>query len=292
VLDGCPLKPTAIAASGPWLHTAVFNGAVQPTGVLYSRSADGGKSFGEAVKLHPEATVSDAPALAASGDHAFAFWHAKVGTGERRVYGRILSGGGTRLGPVFGVGAGQGASSLPAAASSEDGGALVVWQQGEQVVSARLPPPTAAAAPVATQAAAPVARLTADGFSSLLERQRGQFVVLNLWATWCVACLREIPDLVALSRELAPRGVQLLAVSMDEPSELARVETFRQRVFPEFSSWLRAEPDMDTLVSRIDPAWNELLPTTYLIGRDGQVLKRLQGKKSLEDFRGEIAALL
>ncbi|MFM7065960.1 MAG: redoxin domain-containing protein [Gammaproteobacteria bacterium] len=295
VLDGCPLKPTAIAAAGALVHTAVFNGAVQPSGVLYSRSAEGGRSFGEGVKLHPEATVSDAPALAASGDHAFAFWHAKVGAGERRVYGRLLTAGGAHLGPVFAVGAGRGASSLPAAATLEGGGAVVVWQQGEQVMSARLPPPASPAsstASVAPAAVTPIAPLTAEGFSSLLARQRGQFVVLNLWATWCVPCLKEIPDLVTLSREFAPRGVRLVAVAMDEPTDLARVEEFRQRVFPDFSSWLRAEPEMDTLVSRIDPAWNELLPTTYLIGRDGQVLKRLQGKKSLEDFRGEIVALL
>jgi thiol-disulfide isomerase/thioredoxin len=288
ILDGCPLKPTALAASGPLLHTAVFNGATQPTGILYSLSADGGKTFGEAVKLHPEATVSDAPTLAASGDHVFAFWHAKLGSGERRVYGRVLTAGATAPGPVFAVGAANGASTLPSATPLPDGGAVVVWQQGEQVVSARLPTPSSASA----SAPAPVARLTADQFSSLLERQRGQLVVLNLWATWCVSCLKEIPDLVALTRELAPLGVRLLAVSMDEPEELANVEAFRRKAFPDFSTWLRAEPAMDTLVSRIDPAWNELLPTTYLIGRDGRVVKRLQGRKTLADFRSEIAALL
>ena len=52
------------------------------------------------------------------------------------------------------------------------------------------------------------------------------------------------------------------------------------------------EPDMDTVVSVVDPAWNEILPTTYLIGRDGQVARRIQGRKSLEEFRALVLELL
>jgi glutathione peroxidase-family protein len=49
---------------------------------------------------------------------------------------------------------------------------------------------------------------------------------------------------------------------------------------------------MDTLVSVVDPAWNEILPTSYLIGRDGKVLKKIQGKKTREEFRALVEAAL
>lgn len=133
---------------------------------------------------------------------------------------------------------------------------------------------------------------TAEEFAAALAAQKGKVVVLNLWATWCTPCLKEIPDLMQLQREFAARGVRLIAVGMDDPGEHERVDGFRQKFFPEFASYLRNEPEMDTLVSKVDPAWNELLPTTYLIGRDGKVVKRIQGKKSLEDFRAEVDALL
>jgi len=133
---------------------------------------------------------------------------------------------------------------------------------------------------------------TAQEFAQVLAAERGKVVVLNLWATWCTPCLKEIPDLVELERELAARGVKLVAVGMDAPEERDRVEAFRKEHFPEFRSYLRNELEMDTLVSVVDPAWNELLPTTYLIDRDGKVAKRIQGKRSLEAFRTEVAALL
>jgi thiol-disulfide isomerase/thioredoxin len=117
--------------------------------------------------------------------------------------------------------------------------------------------------------------------------------VLNLWATWCVPCLREIPDLVALEQEFAARGVTLLGLSMDDPGALeGQVEPFRRKNFPAFRTWLRSEPDMDALVSVVDPAWNEILPTTYLIGRDGKVAKKIQGKRTMEQFRELILEVL
>ena len=141
-------------------------------------------------------------------------------------------------------------------------------------------------------AEAGVRMATAQEFVQVLAAEQGKVVVLNLWATWCTPCLKEIPDLVELERELAARGVKLVAVGMDAPEERDRVEAFRKEHFPEFRSYLRNELEMDTLVSVVDPAWNELLPTTYLIDRDGKVAKRIQGKRSLEAFRTEVAALL
>lgn len=50
---------------------------------------------------------------------------------------------------------------------------------------------------------------------------RGCVVLLNLWATWCVPCRQEMPALDALSRDLAPRGLVVLAVNHMESSEVA-----------------------------------------------------------------------
>jgi thiol-disulfide isomerase/thioredoxin len=141
--------------------------------------------------------------------------------------------------------------------------------------------------------APPTRLIKAPQLRTLLAAQRGKVVVVNVWGTWCVPCLREIPDLVALEQELAPRGLALVGLGMDEPAMLAsQVEPFRLKYFPAFRTWLRDEPDMDALVSVLDPAWNEILPTTYLVGRDGAVVRRVQGRKSLEEFRALVEPLL
>jgi thiol-disulfide isomerase/thioredoxin len=160
------------------------------------------------------------------------------------------------------------------------------------IATAGANPAIAAVGGAATNAAqsgpaAPATELIdAAGLRKLLAAQSGKIVVLNLWATWCVPCLREIPDLVTVARESASRGVVLIGLSMDEPSALAgQVEPFRRSRFPAFRTWLRSTDDMDPLVSVVDTAWNEILPTTYIIGRDGKVATKIQGKRTLEQFR-------
>ncbi len=126
---------------------------------------------------------------------------------------------------------------------------------------------------------------TPDEFARELAALRGQVVMLNVWATWCVPCLKEIPDLLKIGAELGGQGFVLLGLAIDEPGDAARVESFRQKYFATFRSLVRNSTDMDAVVSVVDPAWNEIVPTTYLIGRDGRTLTRMQGKKTLEEFR-------
>lgn len=134
--------------------------------------------------------------------------------------------------------------------------------------------------------------LSRQHFEQVLESSKGKLVMPNLWATWCVPCLKEIPELMRLEDALRDSGFTLLAVGMDDPADVARVDAFRRQHFPRFSSYLRDTSDMDSMVSVVDPAWNELLPTSYLIDRNGQVVSRMQGKKTFDEFFTAISALL
>lgn len=127
---------------------------------------------------------------------------------------------------------------------------------------------------------------SADEFRAVLKKQAGKVVVVNLWATWCVPCLREVPDLLKLESEFASRGVTLIGVAVDDPSPgAAQVEQFRKKYFPAFVTYARSGPEMDELASVIDPAWNEVVPTTYILDRTGKPVTRIQGKKTLDEFR-------
>lgn len=142
-------------------------------------------------------------------------------------------------------------------------------------------------------ASGPVTAINAGELRQLLDEQAGRLVLLNFWATWCRPCLTEIPALQALADHYADAGLVLVPVSLDEPETApVVVASFLERRFPGFRSWLSVEAEMDTIVSVVDPAWNEVLPTSYLIGRDGDVLVRLQGGKSVEEFEAAITEAL
>ena len=145
---------------------------------------------------------------------------------------------------------------------------------------------------IAAAAAAPAQLIDVAQFKALMARERGHVIILSIWATWCAPCRKEMPDLLRVEQQLAGRQVRLIGLSMDEPGQLqSLVEPFRLRFFPTLRSYLRNTPDMDSLISVIDPAWNEILPTTYLLDRNGRVALRLQGTKPYAEMRDLVLAV-
>ena len=77
-----------------------------------------------------------------------------------------------------------------------------------------------AQAGAAAPAQAPSANfITPAQLKATLASHKGRVVVLHLWATWCGPCLQELPLLAKLAREASGRGVDLLPVSLDDPTE-------------------------------------------------------------------------
>jgi thiol-disulfide isomerase/thioredoxin len=148
-------------------------------------------------------------------------------------------------------------------------------------------------AAAAVRAETPAEPVTAAELRSALDRERGRVLVVTLWATWCTPCLREIPDLLHLEAEMGLQNVRLIGIAVDDPTPGAReVEEFRRKYFPALRTFARRDGERDALASVIDPAWNEVVPTTYILDRSGKVRARIQGKKTLEEFKTAVRQVL
>ena len=131
-----------------------------------------------------------------------------------------------------------------------------------------------------------------EAFRAALAAERGAVLVLNFWASWCSPCLKEIPELVRLERDYARCGVRLLGISMDEPADRARVvQPLLAKHFPAFRTLARDSSSMDSFASIVDGAWNELMPTSYVLDREGRVVERIQGGKSYAEFEALVKPL-
>jgi hypothetical protein len=137
-IDGCPLKPAVIAVAGKRVFTAVYNGAETKPGVYLSLSRDGGRSYGQPMAVHPDASVSDAPAIAMNDRVVLVAWHGKT-DGPRRVFYRMYDLDGIALGPVQALPSGAEAAQNPVVATRSDGQFQLAWQQADQIFTAVLP---------------------------------------------------------------------------------------------------------------------------------------------------------
>jgi thiol-disulfide isomerase/thioredoxin len=64
------------------------------------------------------------------------------------------------------------------------------------------------------------------GLDALIEKQRGRVVLVDFWATWCGPCVEQLPHTIELARQLSERGLTVVTVSLDDPSESMRVSAF------------------------------------------------------------------
>ncbi len=119
-----------------------------------------------------------------------------------------------------------------------------------------------------------------NGETVRLSDWRGQVVLLNFWASWCVPCRQEMPLLQATHEAYAGDGLVVLAVNMGE--ERRRVEGFAADLAVTFPVLADEETTVGTLY-RVRGA-----PTTYFIDREGVIRQRYVGPLT----SGMLAAIL
>ena len=132
-----------------------------------------------------------------------------------------------------------------------------------------------------------------SAFQKVLEHHRGKVLLVNLWATWCIPCIQELPELVELQKRYAERGLKVLAVSLDD------LETLEERVRPFFAerapglvSYISAEEDSFDFVESLDSEWLGALPSSFFIDRQGKIRKAVSGRLTFRTFEKEILKLL
>jgi peroxiredoxin len=117
-----------------------------------------------------------------------------------------------------------------------------------------------------------------------LSKLRGKVVLLNFWATWCAPCQTEIPIFSAWQRKYAPRGLQVVGISMDDGETPVRKVVARLK--------------LDYPVAMGDVRLGRLyggvlgLPLTCLIDRNGVVRAQFQGTSDLKQIEARVKQLL
>lgn len=112
-----------------------------------------------------------------------------------------------------------------------------------------------------------------NGDTATLAAIRGQPVIVNIWATWCPPCVREMPSLQRVYDRFGDRGLEVLAVAVDDhPGERqpdGRVEGLVSRFVEEYGLTFPVALDPTGETER--RFGTEYLPTTILIDREGRV---------------------
>ena len=140
-----------------------------------------------------------------------------------------------------------------------------------------------------------VQEIDAASLTSLLERgsKNPRPLVVNFWATWCDPCREEFPDLVKLDQQYRPRGIDFIAVSLDDLADIkAEVPKFLRQMRATMPAYLLNVSDPDQVIKAVDPQWSGALPATFLYDAEGKVVFKHFGRIKPLELRAAIEKLL
>lgn len=109
-----------------------------------------------------------------------------------------------------------------------------------------------------------------------IQEYLGRPLLINFWATWCPPCRKEMGDLGALHSKLGPKGLQLIAISVDADRNLVKEYVLREKLG--FTVLVDEAQQWSATALRV-PGF----PTTYLVGADGLIREVWVGPRSWAD---------
>ena len=156
--------------------------------------------------------------------------------------------------------------------------------EGVLKIKDQTPPQPAPAANASFEPVPDVEFRTLSGKSFRLNELKGQVVLLNFWATYCIPCREEIPALNSLQHELAAKGLKIVGASLDDTAE--DVNTYQKEV---------TKFEYDVLIGTSDAKvkfQQSVLPTTYLIDRQGRIRQKIIGARDKAAWEAAVKPLL
>ena len=126
-----------------------------------------------------------------------------------------------------------------------------------------------------------------SGVPQDLKNYNGRFVVVNFWATWCVPCKEEMPDLSAIQNDYAALGVQVIGATADAEKDKSKVLKFVREVKVNFPVWMNlTNAQMESF------GVGKTLPATVIVNREGKIVWRTISKIDAKELRKELDKLL
>lgn len=170
----------------------------------------------------------------------------------------------------------------PTPTSNGNGSANANASPGKPAITAPASNPNAA--PVVT-APLPASVMNAelkalDGSTFRLADYPGKVLLVNLWATWCGPCRAEIPDLIKVSQEFKARGVEIIGLTNENQDlDEEKVKNFvRELKIPYKIGWAEQNFALELMQGQV----RNNIPQSFVISRDGRVVKRFVGFSPVE----------
>jgi thiol-disulfide isomerase/thioredoxin len=114
----------------------------------------------------------------------------------------------------------------------------------------------------------------------MLNSKENKLLVINLWATWCAPCVKELPAFEKVAGEYEQSKVRFIMISLDFPSQIeSQLKPFLRKNKITLDISVMMDTDYNSWIDKVDPQWQGNIPSTLIVNN---------GKKSRYFHSGEI----
>ena len=137
-----------------------------------------------------------------------------------------------------------------------------------------------------------VETINVEKLSEFLSNRNGKPLLINVWATWCVPCREEFPDLVEISKKYKTK-IDFVGISVDFPEEIdSKVIPFLKKLNAGFTNFVVDVKDPEDFINLLNKEWSGAIPATFLYDKNGKQLKYHLGKTDLNGFEKIISSVI
>lgn len=123
---------------------------------------------------------------------------------------------------------------------------------------------------------------------ALIENRDGKLLLINIWATWCIPCREEFPDLVKISDTFSEE-LEVVALSVDFKDEVEKkVLPFLIEQEVNFKVLINEFKKDENLINYFNKDWTGAIPATFIYDKKGKQIKFIEGKQSYESFSSSL----
>lgn len=141
-------------------------------------------------------------------------------------------------------------------------------------------------------AAAQLKPVNESTYATTVSASKGKVLLINFWATYCVPCRKEMPELVALAAKYKARGFDLVTVTADEPEQFNDAVAFLEKNKVPAPAYAKQAKDDDKFINLVDPKWSGALPASFLYDKNGKKVKAFFGEIKIAELEAALKKLL
>jgi thiol-disulfide isomerase/thioredoxin len=128
------------------------------------------------------------------------------------------------------------------------------------------------------------------GLQDFIRQQRGEVLVVNVWATWCVPCVQEIPDLIRLSKD---KHVRVVGVSIDDAEDVtSKVAPFLRKHPVPYPVFVKAAGNDEAFINALNTQWTGAVPVSFVYDSGGKQRAMLVGKQPYAAIRRAVESVM